>query len=95
MKEKYYIKEKTNLATEKKIVLHLSLKIKKRPPILDKNPGLRPIGISEILRRIVGKVVVSTIRGGVTESVGSLQACAGQEAGSEAAVRLIHEIFKE
>ena len=31
----------------------------------------------------------------ITESVGSLQVCVGQEAGSEAAVQAIHEIFKE
>ena len=47
------------------------------------------------LRRIAGKVVVSTIREDITESVGSLQVCAGQEAGSEAAVHAMHEIFKE
>ena len=62
---------------------------------LDKNLGLRPIGTGEILRWITGKVVVSTIREDITESVGSLQVCAGQEAGSEAAVHAMHEIFKE
>ena len=62
---------------------------------LDKNPGLRPIGIGEIRRRIVGKVVVSTVREDITESVGLLQACAGRKAGSEAAVHAVHEIFKE
>ena len=62
---------------------------------LGKNPGLRPIGIGEILRPIAGKVVVSTIREDITKSVGSLQICGGQEAGSEAAIHAMHEIFKK
>ena len=44
---------------------------------LDKNPGLRPIGIGEMRRRLAGKIVVSTIREDITESVSSLQVCAG------------------
>ena len=51
---------------------------------LNKNPGLRPIGISEILRRIAGKVVVFIVKKDVITSTGSLQVCAGQEAGAEA-----------
>ena len=34
---------------------------------LDKNPGMCTIGVSEILRRIAGKVVVSSTRNGITE----------------------------
>ena len=62
---------------------------------LDKNPGLRPIGVGEILRRIAGKVVVSLVRGDVISSVGSLQVCGGHEAGCEAAIHAMHTIFEE
>ena len=40
---------------------------------LDKNPGLQPIDIEEVLRRIVGKLIVSTLRDDIIASVGSLQ----------------------
>ena len=39
---------------------------------LDKCPGLRPIGIGEVLRRIAGKVFMEVVKGDVQESVGSL-----------------------
>ena len=45
------------------------------PP--NKNPGLRPIGVGEILRRIARKVVTTAIREEIISSVGCLQTCAG------------------
>ena len=62
---------------------------------LDKSPGLRPIGVGEILRRIAGKALVAVIRDGIVSSVGSLQVCAGHEGGCEAAVHAMHKIFQE
>ena len=47
---------------------------------LDKNPGLWPIEIGKFLRRIANKVVASHIQDDIISAVGSLQACAGQEA---------------
>ena len=62
---------------------------------LDKNPGLRPIGIGEVLRRIAGKVVMSVVREDVMTSVGSLQVCAGHQAGCEALIHAMRTIFEE
>ena len=53
---------------------------------LDKNPGLRPIGVGEVLRRIIRKVVMTSLREEIISSVGSLQVCAGHERGCAAAV---------
>ena len=52
---------------------------------LDKKPGVRPIGVGEILRRIVGKAIVSVVKPEIMESAGSLQLCAGLPGGCEAA----------
>ena len=62
---------------------------------LDKNPRLRLIGVGKILRRITGKIIVSVVKKEVISSTGSLQVCAGQEAGSEAAIHAMEKIFKE
>jgi len=62
---------------------------------LSKNPGLRPIGVGEILRRIIGKTVVRILKQDVMNSVGSLQVCAGQDAGCEAAIHSLRHIFDQ
>ena len=61
---------------------------------LDKNPGVRPIGIGEVLRRIVGKAIISVIKPEILESSGSLQLCAGLPSGCEAAVHAMTEIYE-
>ena len=61
----------------------------------DKNPGVRPIVIGEVLRRIVGKVIIATISPDIVKSAGSIQLCAGQQAGCEAAVHAMNQIFQE
>ena len=62
---------------------------------MDKNPGLRPISIGEILRRIACKVIVSHIRKDLISSLGSLQVCAGHEAGCESIIHAMHKIYEE
>ena len=60
---------------------------------LDKNKGLRPIGVGEVLRRIAEKVVMKVVKEDIKKAAGCLQLCAGQEAGCEAAIHAMHKIF--
>ena len=62
---------------------------------LDKNPGLRPIGVGEVLRRIAGKIVMSLIKTDVQDAVGSLQLCAGQAGGCDAAIHAMRTIYED
>ena len=63
---------------------------------LEKAPsGIRPIGIGEVLRRIIGKTIVTEIKEDIMESAGCLQLCAGQKAGCEAAAHAMQEIFED
>ena len=62
---------------------------------LDKGEGaVRPIGVGEVLRRIIGKCVMNIAKKDVVEGSGSLQLCAGQKSGSEAAIHAMHTIFE-
>ena len=62
---------------------------------LDKNPGFRPIGVGEVLRRIAGKVIVSFLKEDVIKCTGTLQVCAGQEAGIEAAIHSMNMMYED
>ncbi|KAL5467222.1 hypothetical protein EMCRGX_G031422 [Ephydatia muelleri] len=63
---------------------------------LDKCPGVRPIGVGEIVRRIISKAVLFVIKSDVLEAACTLQLCAGHEAGTcEAAMHLMCRIFHD
>ena len=62
---------------------------------LDKQPGLRPIGVGEVLRRLAGKAVMILLKNYVLQAAGLLQLCKWQVAGSEAAIRAMYEIFND
>ena len=61
---------------------------------IDKRPGVRPIGVCEVLRRIIGKTVMEVVKVDVMKAAGGAQLCAGQEAGAEAAVHAIRAMFE-
>ena len=61
---------------------------------LDKGEGaVRPIGVGEVLRRIIGKYVIRVTKPDVIDACGSLQVCAGLKCGSEAAIHAMRNIF--
>ena len=62
---------------------------------VDKNLGLRPIGVGEVLRRIASKSVMMLFKNGITHSAGPLQLSAGQDEGVEAVAHTVHDIFSE
>ena len=81
------------ICTEKVPTVSIEAFVACRLISLVKTLGLRPIGVEEILCRIT--VIVSVLKKEVVSSAGSLQVCAGQEAGSEAAIRAMEKIFKD
>ena len=62
---------------------------------MDKQPGVRPIEIGETLRRVIGKIVMKLLKRDVLKATGSLQLCARQDAGSEAAIHTVYEVFNK
>ena len=62
---------------------------------LDKIPGVRPIGVGEVLSRIIGNTVTMFIKGDIINAVGPLQLSAGQEGGCESVVHALNKMFEE
>ena len=60
---------------------------------LDKCPGVRPIGIRETVRRIIRRTILNILKDDIRSVTGPLQLCAGHEAGCEAAIHALREIF--
>ena len=62
---------------------------------LDKCPGVRPIGIYEIIRRIVSKAILSVLKLDILQAAGSSQLCAGLDSGCEAAIHVVRELHAQ
>ena len=62
---------------------------------LDKCLGVRPIGVGKVVRGIVGKAVLATLKMDILEAAGPLQLCAGQDAGCKAAIHAMRSVFNE
>ena len=61
---------------------------------LDKNPGVRPIGIGDTARRIIAKAVLHIVKTDVQDACGCVQLCGGQISGIEAAVHAVRSAFE-
>ena len=54
--------------------------------ITDKNPGVRLIGIGEVIRQITGKAILMITSADTCKAVGTQQLCAGKVSGVKARV---------
>ena len=61
---------------------------------LDKDPGLRPIGVGEVLRRTIGKTISAFFKEEQKQAGSPLQVCAGFSGGAEAAIHAMNNIFQ-
>ena len=62
---------------------------------LNKQPGVRPIGIGEVPRRIISKAALHLVNMDIREACGPLQVYAGCEGGCKAPVYAMRQLFKD
>ena len=62
---------------------------------LNKQPGVRPIGIGEVPWRIVAKAVLCLVDLDIQEACGALQVCEGCDGGCKAAVDAARQFFRD
>ena len=58
-------------------------------------PGVRPIADGEVLRRLIGKLVVGVIKGDIITAVGPLQTCSGLKADIESAIHAMRKVSED
>ena len=58
-------------------------------------PGVRPIADGEVLRRLIGKLVVGVIKEDIITAVGPLQTCSGLKADIESAIHAMRNVSED
>ena len=61
---------------------------------LNKDPGVHPIGIGEVVRQVIGKAILSVIMNDILEVTGSSQLCAGISSACEAVVHAVRSVYE-
>ena len=62
---------------------------------LDKCPGVRPIGVGEVLRRIIGRSILACLKNDLKLLGGVTQLCLGQKCDIEHAIHSLRESFED
>ena len=62
---------------------------------LDKNPGVRPIGIGEVLRRIVSSATMTLLKPDIIQATAPRQTSAGIMGGSEAIIHAVRRMWED
>ena len=60
---------------------------------LDKCPGVRPIGVGECLRRLIGRAVIQCTKEDLLRVIGDQQLCVSHMSGCEPAIHALTDIF--
>jgi hypothetical protein len=63
-------------------------------PLMKAGGGVRPIGVGELKRRLIGKAVMTVFGKDVEGAVGSLEMCVGQKGRVEAIIHTMISMFK-
>ena len=58
---------------------------------VDKSPGVRPIGIGEVLRRIIGRSILKCLANDLKRLGQSDQLCLGKKSGIEHLIHALHD----
>ena len=57
--------------------------------------GVRPVGVGEVLRGIVGKLIMNVIKDDIQKAAGPIQTCAGLKGGIEACIHATRDVWEE
>lgn len=74
---------------------HLKAYVACRLLPLDKKPGVRPVGIGEVWRRLIGKAIMAVTNNDVIAATAPIQVCAGLSGGVEAAVHAVRKVYDD